>query len=213
MPMRPISAQTRNEQMMSEKATRQLAVVKDPVERLRLLCLQRGAAGIIGLGKVFRRMDDNQSGDLTVDEFTNGIKDSGLPLEEDEMVELFGLFDKDGSGSVNYNEFIQAIRPPMSNNRIKLIELAFNKLDASGDGQVTIEDLQKKYNVRSHPEYQNGTKTEGELLQTFLAKFEQNGSVDGVLTKEEFIDYYSGVSASIDEDMYFDLMMRQAWKL
>jgi Ca2+-binding EF-hand superfamily protein len=211
--MRPISAQTRNEQMMSEKATRQLAVVKDPVERLRLLCLQRGAAGIIGLGKVFRRMDDNQSGDLTVDEFTNGIKDSGLPLEEDEMVELFGLFDKDGSGSVNYNEFIQAIRPPMSNNRIKLIELAFNKLDASGDGQVTIEDLQKKYNVRSHPEYQNGTKTEGELLQTFLAKFEQNGSVDGVLTKEEFIDYYSGVSASIDEDMYFDLMMRQAWKL
>jgi len=211
--MRPISAQSRNEQVMAEKATRQLVVTKDPVERLRLLCLQRGAAGIIGLGKVFRRMDDNQSGDLTLDEFTNGIKDSGLPLEEEEMTELFGIFDKDGSGSVNYNEFIQSIRPPMSNNRVKLIDLAFSKLDTTGDGQVTIEDLQKKFNVRSHPEYQNGTKTEGELLRTFLAKFEENGSVDGVLTKEEFTDYYSGVSASIDEDMYFDLMMRQAWKL
>ena len=57
--------------------------------------------------------------------------------------------------------------------------MAFNKLDKTGDGIVTLDDLKGVYNTRSHPEFQNGTKTEKELLEGFLKKFEKEGSVDG----------------------------------
>ncbi|KAI1280804.1 Calcyphosin-like protein [Halotydeus destructor] len=210
---RPVTAQTKSELAMADKAGRALAYTKDPVERLRLLCLKRGATGIIGLGKVFRRSDDNRSGDLTHEEFKNGMTDTGLELSDDDMTELFQIFDKDGSGTIQYDEFLRAIRPPMSKSRLALIDRAYAKMDVTGDGVVNLDDLKKTYNVKQHPDYQNGSKNEEDILLKFLAKFEQNGSMDGVLTKDEFIDYYSGVSASIDEDIYFDLMMRKAWKL
>ena len=33
------------------------------------------------------------------------------------------------------------------------------------------------------------------------------------MTKEEFEEYYNNISASIDDDSYFKLMMENAWKL
>lgn len=39
-----------------------------------------------------------------------------------------------------------------------------------------------------------------------------NGS-DNVVSREEWVDYYSGVSATIDSDAYFDLMIRSAFRM
>lgn len=36
---------------------------------------------------------------------------------------------------------------------------------------------------------------------------------DGIVTFDEFLDYYRDISASIDEDEYFAAMITSAWKL
>ena len=63
----------------------------------------------------------------------------------------------------------------MNKARISVVDEAFRKLDKSGDGFVTIEDLRGVYDVRNHPKYMNGEATEEELYIKFLANFETNG--------------------------------------
>ena len=36
---------------------------------------------------------------------------------------------------------------------------------------------------------------------------------DARVTKEEWVEYYNNVSCSIDNDQYFELMMKNAWNL
>lgn len=112
MATRPVSALTRQEAEMMSKSRRVLAdgQEKDHLEKLRLLCLSRGATGIMGLGRAFRRIDDDNSNDLNLEEFVKGVKDTGLDITDEEAEELFNEVDVDGSGCINMTEFLVALR-------------------------------------------------------------------------------------------------------
>lgn len=210
---RPLTANSRNEAEMMARAKRLHTMAQDPLEKLRCQLLARGATGIIGFGKVFRRMDDDGNRSLGFEEFRKGIEESGVQVDANGCRALFDAFDIDHSGSVCINEFLRGIRPPMSEGRKRVIAEAFKKLDKTGDGVITMEDLKHVYNVKHNPRYLSGEETEEQILKKFLANFEANGSIDGKVTYDEFLDYYAGISASIDHDAYFDLMMRQSWKM
>jgi Ca2+-binding EF-hand superfamily protein len=53
---------------------------------------------MIGLGKSFRIMDDNNSRSLDMYEFTKAMKDYMLGFSDGEIKSLFQFFDGDNSG-------------------------------------------------------------------------------------------------------------------
>ncbi|KAM9328888.1 calcyphosin [Gastrophryne carolinensis] len=201
------------EKEMINKARREIAQCQDPVEKLRLRCLARGASGIKGLGRAFRIMDDNRTNSLDLEEFSKGLQNYGVPLSSDEVLEIFQRFDTNGNGTINFDEFLTTIRPPMSTARRQVILEAFHKMDKTGDGVITVEDLKNVYNPKCHQKYQNGEWNERQVFQHFLDNFDSPNNKDGQVTVEEFLNYYSGVSASIDSDAYFVVMMKNEWKI
>ena len=82
----------------------------------------------------------------------------------------------------------------------------------NGDGQVKLDDIATLYDASEHPDVKDGRKTPQEVYQEFMTQWDTQEQ-DGVVTFDEFCDYYEGVSCSIDRDDYFALMMKRAWKL
>lgn len=204
----------RAEKEMMRHNQRKAMTATDPIEKLRAQCLARGASGIKGLGRAFRIVDDDNSKSLEYNEFKKGMENYGVYLDsEQEYRNVFEKFDADGSGSVDFEEFLRNLRPPMNNRRRKLVAMAFNKMDKDGSGHITIDDLKGVYDVTKHPKFRSGEWTEDQILDKFLAAFDTPDDYDGKVMPDEWMQYYEGVSASIDQDAYFDLMMRRAWKL
>ena len=76
---------------------------------------------IRGIGRVFRILDDNRNRQLDNNELMWGLKDFDIHLSEEQVAILIKHFDSDNSGSVNFDEFLRALRGDLSQSRIGFI--------------------------------------------------------------------------------------------
>ena len=157
---------------------------------------------------------DSMDGNRKIDkqEFYWGLKDQGAQITKQESEILLEFLDTNQDGNVDYNEFLFAIRGRPNEDRQAVINQAFAKFDKDGNGRVTSADLATVYDCSHHPKVQTGEMTSDEVFTEFLASFgDKNG--DGQITEAEWNDYYAAVSANIDNDQHFIMLMTTAWCL
>lgn len=85
------------------------------------------------------------------------------------MKALVEFFDKDGSGQVDLNEFMVAIRGEMNAARLSWVSAAYDKLDVNKDGNVTLDDIAKLYDVSSMPEVTNGSMQPKDAYMQYMS--------------------------------------------
>ena len=123
-------------------------------------------------------------------------------------------YDIDGDGSISYEEFISGLRDELTPRRMTMVNKAFAMMDRDQSGQLTISDIASIYDVSMNPEFLEGRKTRDEILGDFLNNFDgARGNNDGVVTKQEWTDYYTDLSMSTPSDEYFVRMMESTWQV
>lgn len=156
-----------------------------------------------------------------MDEFGKAMHDFRIGLNAKQITTAFGIFDRDGSGEISFDEFLRAIRGEMNDFRKAFCKKAYAIMDSDKSGELDINDIRQTYNAKQHPDVKSGKKTEDEILGEFLETFEDHfcnmkgheDARDGKITIEEWFEYYNNVSMSIDTDPYFETMMNSTWNL
>jgi hypothetical protein len=140
-------------------------------------------------------------------------------LSQDELKIIFDLFDRDKTGSINYNELIQTIIEPVSNNRKLIIQKIYDNFNKDSNGKVSINEIKLSFNARRHPDAISGKKSEREIFGEFLDNIESyreymenmKGIYDNKMSLEDFINFYIEVGAGFEDDKMFEFMINNCW--
>ncbi|KAG5498637.1 hypothetical protein JKF63_02923 [Porcisia hertigi] len=115
---------------------------------------------------------------------------------------------------IDYDVFMDYIRGHMNSTRKKAVLDVFQQLDYDSDGNITIKDIQATFNAQEHPVVvSDAIFTAEKMLRGFLAIWDENQRQFGLVPYTEFVDYYNGLSAIIEDDAVFLGILKTTWKV
>ncbi|XP_072997955.1 calcium-dependent protein kinase 2 [Typha latifolia] len=98
---------------------------------------------IKGLKEMFKNIDTDNSGTITLDELKQGLTKQGTKLSEYEVKQLMEAADADGNGTIDYEEFITATVHMNRLDREEHLYKAFQYFDKDNSGYITTEELEQ----------------------------------------------------------------------
>ena len=172
-----------------------------------------GGHGFVGLQRAIRSMDKGDKKRISMTDFKIAMKKIDVGLSEAEVRMLFDYFNNEHRGSIDTDVFIKIVRSTLNDRRLILVKQAFAKLDVGGEGAIDAGKVASQFDAASTPDVISGRSSAEEARIEFLETFDVGGEIEGMVTQSEFINYYTNIGACVDNDDYFEMMIRTAWHL
>lgn len=117
---------------------------KSELQRLAVLAAVGKMSGemLKDLNRAFAKADRNSDGVIDQEEFNELMKLAGI-ADPSQIEDAFSTVDQDGTGLINYSEFIAAAQTEHAYQERSLIEDAFYALDIDGDGELSFDEVRR----------------------------------------------------------------------
>jgi len=107
-----------------------------------------------------------------------------------------------GSGLVNYREYIDFLRGPLSLRRLEVVNSIFNRLDNLNNGELTIPAFFDSFSPENHPLVYSGTCSEAELKKYLIDSLSYKEKTPKFVSNISFVDFFSDILYGYDEDAF-----------
>ena len=147
------------------------------------------------------------------------FKEMRLDFTEIDIKNFFYMLDINEMNFINIDDIINKIKGEMNEERKLYVMSKFDLIDKSHRGEININYLKIIYknNAKFHPDVIQGIKSPDIIYNQFRQTLEMfldfNKILNDIITKEQFVDYYSAISASIPDDIYFQDILNGIYDL
>jgi hypothetical protein len=111
---------------------------------------------------------------------------------------------------------VQGLAGPLPEHRLALVRKAFAKMDRSNAGVVDTRDIAAAFDASKATAVRAGRSSEGDALRAFVKPFleaAEPGAHAAAVSQQAWDDHFALISAGIEDDAYFRLMMWNTWGL
>ncbi|CAL1134794.1 unnamed protein product [Cladocopium goreaui] len=141
-----------------------------------------------GLNEMFKRLDTDRNGKLSMQEFKEGLRQVLDPESIEKMVDAL---DMDHSGSADYSEFIAGCLDAHTDLIESALSHVFHVFDINGDGKISLKELSS---ILTSDGSLSIVLPEGKTVEEFMKEID--ASQDGFISFDELKEYLKREAAA-----------------
>ena len=220
---------TKNKKIYNFNTFNSKIKVNESLVKFRKLLVSLGIKSIFRFQKMLSIYDRDNSGFISFENFYTIFQSNYIDIPLVDIKSIFGLFDNNNEKQINsaseykikYDLLLKSIIGNISIKRRALIQKVFDSFSRDKNGKILISDMKNRFNPSRHPDVLKGSKTENKILGEFLDFLEifreyynnLHGGYTFNMGFQEFLEFYSEISLSIEDDKDFENLLINCWDL